>query len=108
MPVFIQYRCKIMFPYLVVTSEATLSFTFWLGVLIFVGGEGCVVTAAGTAMGIGSDIGGSIRLPSFFNGIFGHKATTGKFLPILLPHVLNTGYGMNYALNAQNHTVCFN
>ena len=50
-------------------------------VFIFTGGEGCIVTSAGTAMGIGSDIGGSIRLPSFFNGIFGHKATTGKFLP---------------------------
>lgn len=24
-------------------------------------------------MGIGSDIGGSIRMPAFFNGIFGHK-----------------------------------
>ncbi len=42
------------------------------------GGEGCIVGAAGTAMGIGSDIGGSIRLPSYFNGIFGHKATVGE------------------------------
>lgn len=29
--------------------------------------------AAGSAFGIGSDIGGSIRIPSIFNGIFGHK-----------------------------------
>lgn len=29
-------------------------------------------------MGVGSDIGGSIRLPAFFNGIFGHKSTVGK------------------------------
>jgi fatty acid amide hydrolase 2 len=27
---------------------------------------------------IGSDIGGSIRIPAFFNGIFGHKPTGGK------------------------------
>lgn len=29
--------------------------------------------AAGSPLGIGSDIGGSIRMPAFFNGIFGHK-----------------------------------
>ena len=43
----------------------------------FSGGEGCLQSAAASAMGIGSDIGGSIRMPSFFNGIFGHKPTTG-------------------------------
>lgn len=37
------------------------------------GGEGCAQAAACSAFGIGSDIGGSIRMPSFFNGIFGHK-----------------------------------
>ena len=41
------------------------------------GGEGCLVSAAGTAWGVGSDVGGSIRMPAFFNGIFGHKATSG-------------------------------
>ncbi len=28
-------------------------------------------------IGIGSDIGGSIRMPCFFNGIFGHKPSKG-------------------------------
>ncbi|XP_034477712.1 fatty-acid amide hydrolase 2 [Drosophila innubila] len=37
------------------------------------GGEGCVQSAAGSPFGLGSDIGGSIRMPAFFNGIFGHK-----------------------------------
>ncbi|XP_034969196.2 fatty-acid amide hydrolase 2 [Zootoca vivipara] len=41
------------------------------------GGEGCILAAAGSVIGVGSDIGGSIRMPAFFNGIFGHKPTTG-------------------------------
>jgi len=41
------------------------------------GGEACNLAAAGSVIGIGSDIGGSIRMPCFFNGIFGHKATFG-------------------------------
>jgi len=43
------------------------------------GGAGCIVSAAGVPFAVGSDIGGSIRLPSFMNGIFGHKTTPGKF-----------------------------
>ncbi|KAB7497867.1 Fatty-acid amide hydrolase 2 [Armadillidium nasatum] len=40
------------------------------------GGEASLQCACGTPMSIGSDLGGSIRLPSFFNGIFGHKPTS--------------------------------
>lgn len=39
------------------------------------GGEGCIQAAAGSAFGVGADVGGSIRIPSFCNGIFGHKST---------------------------------
>ena len=58
------------------------------------GGEGCIVSSAGSVMGIGSDIGGSIRMviylkilneiflfnsnllkPAFFNGVYGHKVS---------------------------------
>jgi len=39
------------------------------------GGEGAVVGSGGAPIGLGSDIGGSIRLPAFFNGVFGHKCT---------------------------------
>lgn len=41
------------------------------------GGEGAIIGAAGSPFGLGSDIGGSIRMPAFFNGIFGHKPTAG-------------------------------
>lgn len=41
------------------------------------GGEGAIVGAGGSPFGLGSDVGGSIRMPAFFNGIFGHKPTGG-------------------------------
>ncbi len=41
------------------------------------GGEGAIIAAGGSPAGVGSDIGGSIRYPSFFNGICGHKPTGG-------------------------------
>jgi fatty acid amide hydrolase 2 len=41
------------------------------------GGEGAIIGAGASPFGIGSDIGGSIRGPAFFNGVFGHKPTGG-------------------------------
>ncbi|XP_053485494.1 fatty-acid amide hydrolase 2-B [Ictalurus furcatus] len=41
------------------------------------GGEGSILASGGSLIGVGSDIGGSIRMPCFFNGIFGHKGTPG-------------------------------
>ncbi|MBM4355628.1 MAG: amidase [Deltaproteobacteria bacterium] len=58
------------------------------------GGEAAITGAAGAPFGLGSDIGGSIRLPAFFNGVFGHKCTgglvpnTGQF-PIAHGHALH-------------------
>ncbi|XP_067136988.1 fatty-acid amide hydrolase 2-like [Centruroides vittatus] len=49
------------------------------------GGEGAIIASAASVIGVGSDIAGSIRIPSFYNGIFGHKPSkgitplTGKF-----------------------------
>lgn len=41
------------------------------------GGEGASVGAGIAPFGLGSDIGGSIRMPAFFNGVFGHKPSAG-------------------------------
>lgn len=37
------------------------------------GGEGALIGAGASPIGLGSDIGGSIRMPAAFCGIFGHK-----------------------------------
>jgi fatty acid amide hydrolase 2 len=41
------------------------------------GGEGAAVGSGGSPFGLGSDIGGSVRIPAFFNGVFGHKPSPG-------------------------------
>ncbi|KAL7039566.1 hypothetical protein ACKWTF_000027 [Chironomus riparius] len=41
------------------------------------GGEGALISSCGSCFGLGTDIGGSIRMPAYYCGIFGHKPTTG-------------------------------
>ena len=41
------------------------------------GGEGSLIGAGASPFGLGADVGGSIRFPAFFNGVFGHKPTPG-------------------------------
>ncbi|HYV15829.1 MAG TPA: amidase [Conexibacter sp.] len=41
------------------------------------GGEGAAVGSGASPIGLGSDVGGSIRGPAFFNGVFGHKPSPG-------------------------------
>lgn len=41
------------------------------------GGEAAIVGSGASPFGLGSDIGGSIRGPAYFNGVFGHKPSGG-------------------------------
>jgi len=61
------------------------------------GGDGAMVGSGGAPIALGSDMGGSIRIPAFFNGIFGHLPSrglvpiTGHF-PIPLGDIRRTLY----------------
>jgi amidase len=43
------------------------------------GGEGALIALRGSILGVGTDIGGSIRIPSMSNGIYGMKPTSTVF-----------------------------
>ncbi|MBA4492963.1 amidase [Paenactinomyces guangxiensis] len=55
------------------------------------GGEGVLIAVGGAAVGIGADIGGSIRFPAHFNGVIGFKSgkkqvsSEGCFPPLREP-----------------------
>ena len=61
------------------------------------GGEGCAVSAFFSPFGVGSDIGGSIRMPAFFNGVFGYKPSVH-----LIP---NSGQHPGARQNGKLHSV---
>ena len=42
------------------------------------GGEGVLVAMKGSMVGVGTDIGGSIRVPAMCNGIYGFKPSVGR------------------------------
>jgi fatty acid amide hydrolase 2 len=59
------------------------------------GGEGAIIGAGGSPFGLGSDIGGSIRMPAFFNGVFGHKPS-GGLVPGTGQHPFAHGKALRY------------
>ena len=56
------------------------------------GGEGALIGLKGSPVGFGTDIGGSIRIPAAFNGLYGIRPTSGR-----LPY-----YGMANSMDGQN------
>ena len=42
------------------------------------GGESALISARGSVIGIGTDIGGSIRIPASLCGIYGLSTTSGR------------------------------
>ncbi|PNS14978.1 hypothetical protein CAC42_2207 [Sphaceloma murrayae] len=42
------------------------------------GGEGALLALRGSPVGMGTDIGGSIRIPAAFNGLYGLRPSTGR------------------------------
>jgi len=59
------------------------------------GGEGAIVAAGGVPFGLGSDVGGSIRIPSAFCGVVGHKPS-GRLVPNLGQFPSATGEALAY------------
>lgn len=43
------------------------------------GGEGALMALRGSPVGFGTDIGGSIRIPSAWNGLYGLRPSSGRF-----------------------------
>lgn len=56
------------------------------------GGEGALIGLRGSPLGLGTDIGGSIRIPAAFNGLYGLRPSSGR-----LPYE-----GMANSLDGQN------
>jgi fatty acid amide hydrolase 2 len=61
------------------------------------GGEGAAVGSGASPFGLGSDVGGSIRMPAFFNGVFGHKPSPG-IVPCSGQHPVPHGRIWRYAV----------
>lgn len=59
------------------------------------GGEGAIVGSGASPFGLAADVGGSIRMPAFFNGVFGHKPT-GTMVPATGQFPSTHGRGLRY------------
>ena len=58
------------------------------------GGEGALIAGGGSVLGVGTDIGGSIRMPAAFCGVCGFKPTEGRMSNEGIASVLNGQSGV--------------
>lgn len=56
------------------------------------GGEGALLALRGSTLGVGTDIGGSVRIPAAFNGVFSIKPSTNR---LSYREVANTNPGQS-------------
>jgi amidase len=70
------------------------------------GGEAALIALRGSVLGIGSDLGGSIRAPSAFCGIYGFKPTA-RILPMqgLLPRGFSAGLNIQPSVGPMCHSL---
>ncbi|XP_011629974.1 fatty-acid amide hydrolase 2-B-like [Pogonomyrmex barbatus] len=66
------------------------------------GGEGALLGAGASVIGLGSDMAGSIRLPAFLNGVFGHKPTAGKWIFFNTKIISNCNSSLEFDLLGDN------
>ena len=53
------------------------------------GGEGALIAIRGSVLGVGTDVGGSIRIPAMCNGLYGVKPSVGR-----VPYLGQQGAGL--------------
>lgn len=70
------------------------------------GGEGSLLSAAGAVLGIGTDIGGSIRIPSTYCGTFGHMTTPGILSDDGHRHPFNEEFMKLYSTGPMTRYAC--
>ncbi|OBT97574.1 hypothetical protein VE01_04442 [Pseudogymnoascus verrucosus] len=63
------------------------------------GGEGALVALRGSVLGVGTDVGGSIRIPAMCNGVYGVKPSRGR-VPFARQETGSRPGGAGIALNA--------
>ncbi|KAI9010578.1 amidase signature enzyme [Hyaloraphidium curvatum] len=69
------------------------------------GGEGALLALRGSPLGCGSDVGGSIRVPSHFNGIFGLKPSSLRVPATGAPNVDMGQHGVPGVFGPMGHSV---